>query len=613
MIEILRKIITIISSALLILSTVSCQSETAPSGENAPEVQPGKYIADMFSDKSQYRPGDSVSVTIELDNTAENAVSATLNSKLTRFGEEVSAFDAREISLAAGEKKTETVTFTPPSDDFRGYAFEARLTENGKTMDFDMHAVDVSSDWNRYPRMGYLTKFHEQPEETVRKNLDWLSKFYITGLFYYDHLNAHDKPLAGTVEAPDAEWANASNIPVDGKTLEYIRTYANSKNTMNFAYNLIYGGYDDYLQKGLKAEWGIYKDQQHADQDFHPMHESFKTLKLWLFDPGNPGFEDFYVNIHRDVFAAQKWDGMILDTLSNRPYPVYDYSGNKLSLENRYANLFEKFRKEIGIKTMINTSDGYGVDQIAANTEYDILFGEIYTNSHPSYYSVKEAIDRDYGYTKGLRGASYPAYMHFESAPSNFKFNIPGVTFFNSVINASGGNHLELGDRDMLQVVHYPANKMKMGEELEAATRRQYDFAVAYEELLRGPGLVEVQKSMQIAGHNISRLGTKNSIWAFSKENSELNMEILHFFNFETIETTNWNDPKGKQPAPTVIKAAVTKYYTDKDAQKVMIGSPDANQGILRELKFTKGSDDKGKYVEFTMDTLEYWNMVVIK
>ena len=583
-----------------------------PAVEDVAKVEAGRYIADMYADKSQYRPGEAVNMALECRNEEDEALSSVLQFRLCRFGQTVDSYPAMEIKLQPGETAVKSLSFTPPEEDFRGYSFEAYLMKDEEIQDYAMHAVDVSSDWNRYPRMGYLTKFHKQSSESVEKNLNWLSKFHITGLFYYDHINAHDEPLAGTPENPAESWNNASNVPVDGKTLQYIRQYANSKNIMNFAYNLIYGGFDDYLEKGLKAEWGIYKDTQHQDQDFHPMHESFKTLKLWLFDPGNPDYQTFYVNNHRNLFKAQPFDGMILDSLSARPYPVYDYNGNKLALDDRYTDLIQKFRTEIGTRVMFNASDGYGMEQVAAGTDYDILFGEIYTNSHPSYASIKDAVDRDYSYTQGLRGGSYPGYMHSESEPNNFKFSLPGVTFTNSVINAAGGNHLELGDRGMLHVVHYPANTMGMTDELEAATRRQYDFAVAYEELLRGPGLEEVRKKTFIQGHDTTRMGSKGAVWTFAKENQLLDAEIIHFINFETITTTDWTDPKGKQPAPTVIENAVTRYYTDKEVKQAMIASPDSHQGIMREIPFVTGEDESGRYVEFTMDTLEYWNMIVL-
>lgn len=604
--------------ALLVLALTACQGTPGePSSDpvtgEVSGTQAGRYIADMYADKSRYLPGEEVTITIEYRNEGEEALSSEVQFQLCRFGQVVDTYPAMEIELQPGETAVKTLSFTPPEEDYRGYSFEAYLMNGDEVQDYAMHAVDVSSDWNRYPRMGYLTKFHEQSDEQVEETLDWLSKFYITGLFYYDHMNAHDEPLAGTVEDPDETWNNASNVPVDGKTLAHIREYANSKNIMNFAYNLIYGGFDDYLEKGLKAEWGIYKDQNHQEQDFHPMHESFKTLKLWLFDPGNPEYQDYYVNNHRDFFKAQPFDGMILDSLSARPYPVYDYDGNLLQLDDRYAELIQKFHTEIGTRVMFNASDGYGMDQVASGTDYDILFGELYTNRHPSYASIKDAADTAYGYTQGLRGVSYPAYMHVENEPINFKFSLPGVTFTNSVINAVGGNHLELGDRGMLHVVHYPANRMTMPEEVEAATRRQYDFAVAYQELLRGPGLEEVLKKTFIEGHNTTRLGSKGAIWTFAKENQELGAEILHFINFETITTTDWTDPKGEQPAPTVIEDAVTRYYTDKEVKQVLIGSPDRSEGILQEVSFTTGEDEEnGRYVEFTMDALEYWNMVVL-
>ena len=108
-------------------------------------------------------------------------------------------------------------------------------------------------------------------------------------------------------------------------------------------------------------------------------------------------------------------------------------------------------------------------------------------------------------------------------------------------------------------------------------------------------------------------MGSKGNIWVMTKANSELDMEIIHLINFETISTTNWSDPKGKQTAPGVIENAAVRYYTDRNVKQLCVGSPDLDQGILNELSFKKGSDDRGKYIDFTLPSLEYWDMILVK
>ena len=63
---------------------------------------------------------------------------------------------------------------------------EAYLEEQGQIKDYRMTAIDVSSDWNRFPRYGYITKLDYRSDEEIATTLNRLKKHHINGLFYYD-------------------------------------------------------------------------------------------------------------------------------------------------------------------------------------------------------------------------------------------------------------------------------------------------------------------------------------------------------------------------------------------------------------------------------------------
>ncbi|HTW06250.1 MAG TPA: glycoside hydrolase family 66 protein [Acidimicrobiales bacterium] len=54
----------------------------------------------------------------------------------------------------------------------------------------------------------------------------------------------------------------------------------------------------------------------------------------------------------------------------------------------------------------------------------------------------------------------------------------------------------------------------------------------------------------------------------------------------------------------------VKYYYTSSVAPaSVYVASPDVNGGAAQSVSFSTGSDSGGKYVTFTLPSLDYWDM----
>lgn len=72
-------------------------------------------------------------------------------------------------------------------------------------------------------------------------------------------------------------------------------------------------------------------------------------------------------------------------------------------------------------------------------------------------------------------------------------------------------------------------------------------------------------------------------------------------------------DEIGKKKTPEVISDLNVVYYTDEEIKNVKLASPDYEQCKSRELPFEKGSDEKGNYITFHVNSLEYWSMVYME
>jgi dextranase len=52
------------------------------------------------------------------------------------------------------------------------------------------------------------------------------------------------------------------------------------------------------------------------------------------------------------------------------------------------------------------------------------------------------------------------------------------------------------------------------------------------------------------------------------------------------------------------------RYYVDDAIEAVYLASPDVDFGRTVRLAHTTGHDERGRYVEFTVPRLAYWDMV---
>lgn len=560
----------------------------------------GAYLKDLYTDKSMYNPGEAVKITAEVKRP-EQLSGAELTLAVCRLGETV----WEQKLPVSGEMLAAQANL--PETDFTGYSLEAYLTKEGELLDYDMSAVDVSSDWNVFPRYGYITKLDNRTDEEIQQTLDRLMKHHINGLFYYDVFDTQEKPLAGSLDLPAGEWKSLAGQTVTGDSLQKTIGAGHDRNMKSFFYNLIFGAYDNYEEKGIRPEWGLYQDDQHSRQDVHDLSGSgWETEKLWMFNPANEEWQDHFVKVHQELLAVYPFDGLQMDTLGNRNAARYDYEGNPVELDQTYTAFLQKLDEKLDTRILFNPVGGYGLLQMLNSRVCDIAYMEVWPGDCKDYLSLKRALDQIYSVTKGEYGSVIAAYMDY-SVMKGEPFNEPGIRYTNSVLMASGGSHLELGDTGMLSSEYYPGNSLRIPGDLEKELRNEYSFMVAYENLLRGTGLEEITARTWVNGEPASMDGALGQVYSFAKRKG--NTEILHLINFDGASSQAWVDSRGTQTAPAVKEDVVISQAVRHEPERVWMASPDYQEGILQELDFTY----EDGMVSFTLPYLEYWDMIVFE
>ncbi|WP_313999519.1 glycoside hydrolase family 66 protein [uncultured Paenibacillus sp.] len=574
----------------LMVFAAGCSEKKAVKPEDV--VSQG-ILQGLSTDKAAYRPGEPVSFKLELKQAASGAKA------LVRYRYLNEVIAEEEVAIEGQQAAWE---WSPPKDDGKGYMAEVYLSDKGEVKDHLNIAVDVSSDWSKFPRYGYLADFGPMSGEERTAVIERLNRFHINGIQFYDWQYKHQQPIKMEGGKPAAEWVDIANRPVAFDTVKGYIDLAQARNMKAMNYNLLFGAYEDAEQDGVKKEWGLYKDPTQTNQDKHPLPDSWAS-DIMLYDPSNPEWQQFLVDREIEAFKYLPFDGWHVDQLGDRG-PLWDGTGKSVKLPQGYVSFLKAAKERLDVDYVMNAVAQYGQAFLATQAPLEFLYTEVWSGT-PQYKNLKEIIDQNYKFSKNQMNTVLAAYMNYDLADSPGEFNTPGVLLTNSVIFASGGSHLELGE-NMLAKEYFPNKNLTVPAELEENLVRYYDFLVAYQNVLRD-GLEESELEVRASGDvEISAEAEQGKVWSFAKRKD--GRDIVQFINFTDATTMEWNDGAGTQAEPAERRDVAVSVKTDKKVSGIWVASPDYYNGSPVELAF----EQKDGQVFFKLPNLKYWDMAVI-
>ena len=572
--------------ALLLFA--SCSSDDTFNISKASSLQPAVEITsrltlELSTDKALYAPGQTISFSVKGNLPAGATVRY-------RHGADV----VEEQPLPGS-----TWTWTAPSQDFTGYLVDI-YTKNGSIETvYGTIAVDVSSDWNRFPRYGFVATYDKsKTQKTIDAEMALLNRYHINGVQFYDWHYAHHQPYT-----PDAVYTDIANREIDADVVRRYISAQHGYGMKSMFYNLCYGALDNAAQSGVKDQWYLYKDQSHSQKDCLNMSSDWKS-DIYLTDPNNTDWQKYLAAQNKEVYEHFDFDGYHIDQVGDRG-TVYDFYGNTVNLPSGFANFIKAMKQaEPGKRLVMNAVANYGQLNIANTGDVDFLYSELW-GGESQFADLLSILNQNRSYRPGA-GQVYAAYMDYECNDKS-EFNTPGVLLTDAVMFAIGADHLELGDH-MLCHEYFPNSHLAMSDDLKSQLVCYYDFFTAYEDLLRVEGqqndddIYTTTSDVTIANWP-PRLGT---VTAYTKTVDD--KKVVNLLNFVNANSLSWRDLKGDMPEPQQING-LTLAVKAGNVKRIWVASPDCYGGVAQELHFEKNADR----VVFTVPMLKYWSMIVIE
>jgi len=579
--------IIIICSISILLSSCEDYYDT----ENNPVVYGETYFnAGLHTDKACYKPGETVHFTLK------DKPSGNLKVRYYHLGK----------ILSEDNLLSDSWSWTPPGNDYKGYMADIYELINGQEKIHHNIAIDVSSDWAKFPRYGFLSSYGKLSPDEIEKNISFLNRYHINGIQFYDWMHDHQRPLAGTADTPADTWAD-----LIGRTnyLSTVKGYIDAIHTKGMKamfYNLAFGALNNAASDGVKEEWYIFKDREHSEKDDHHLDPPFRS-SIYLTNPANSEWQNYIASRHKDVYNVFDFDGYHIDQLGNRGN-VYDYNGNQVSLEDSYAPFIQSMKLASPDKKLVmNAVSQYGQQKSIAKSDVDFLYTEVWDESKTFEQLAQVIIDNN-NYSENKKSTVLAAYMNYGRSGNTGYINTPGILLANAVIFSFGGAHLELGEH-YLANEYFPNSNLQMKSETKSALVNYYDFLVAYQNLLRDGGTF-FTANIQSADGKLSFEnwpGSQGNIAVLAKKFT--NMDAIHLINFIEANSMEWRDSNGTQKEPASIPDVAIKLNVNKPVSHIWFASPDINGGVAQKVEFSQ----TGNNVVLTIPSLKYWDLVVIE
>jgi dextranase len=583
----------------------------------------GPLIRVVNYDRAAYAPGTEVSVFVTLQNTTATAFTGSIDLAMSSRGQQIGSAQSESVTaLEPGASATLTFRVRPPAINYRGYLLSIRAFDaQHKLMDEAGGAIDVSSDWLKFPRYGYVTTFTAGTNALAL--IQALNTYHINGLQFYDVNYEHHRPYS-----PNQSWPNLSNTVIDRQVVLDLIHSAHQYGMKAMDYNLWNGAYPDYLTDGSGAQlaWGQFaslcaphcgvKDQT----GYFGFPSSWAARSLLEMNPGNPGWQNYLFNNPQgevQLFEHLPYDGWHIDTLGDSAIE-YDFHGKPFWLGDSLASFVNHAKAAIGNRpVLINSVDRWNQPSVASHANVDFLYTELWGDT--ANYADLNAATRQ-ARTYSAKPIVFPAYMNTVYAQKHKNcatcfFDEASVRLVDDAMLAAGGIHFEMGDMDkMLSYIYWPGPMLHMTPSLQEADLDIANFAVAYEDLLRY-GVTDAPNTAVISGAPSSTNGSSGSVWILPKQKT--GFQMMNLINLVGNTSTAWRDEDASYRTPPEFRKLKVRFYYAgtivPGTSRLMMASPDYDHGQSVELPYEAGSDSAGQYVDFTLPRLFYWDLIYLE
>ena len=541
-----------------------------------------------------------------------------------------------------------------PAQNFTGYMAEIYVDNGTLEQTLATIGIDVSTEWGRFPRYGFVSHYgSDKTPEQVKKEVDMLNRYHMTGIQFYDWQWKHHIPFP----QDSTKWKDIGLRNVYKSSIENYINQLHGVGSKCMFYDLIYGvtgnmngntpETPDNLDKdGVSSDWG-WIDLHKKEGGGYDLHQYQYPLGSWpsiyVMNPGNQNWVNYLAGSINKVYQNFGFDGYHIDQLGHQRDAYYvnlkskNVNGKKVytdgdrrntnDFEGYFANFINRMKADNHNKYLVmNAASSFGGPNIVGTKNVEFGYNEMW-GGDDYYWNYRKIIqDNRRNNGKNTFNTVFAAYLHCRNGRPG-ELRLSSALMGEATIFALGGSRIELSGDHMLFTEYFPDDTRPMSSKLQKSIIHYYDFLTAYENYLRDNN-AEMTVSMTMDGKQVAA-------WDLSNPDPSLNehpekqtigpkpymvntystkkgdVTTIQLLNYSNVSRDNFNirDLSETMPLPNVLNNKKIVLDDSQPVARIWVASPDCLGGAPQELDFTQSS---GK-VTFTLPSLEYWTMVVVE
>jgi dextranase len=415
-------------------------------------------IRDVTTGKARHLPGETAHIAVDLHNPGP-ATNGVLTVRIRHLDAVVASF-RKEVALPAGGQHRTVFPWKTPAHDFRGYGVDVDLVVDGTLRDSRSSALDVSSDWTRFPRMGFFSEYPAGDDADALAA--GLAKFHLNAIQFYDWKWTHDRLVPVDADGqPLNVFTQVGGRVQSFQTVKDKIAALHSRNMAALSYTLMYGDSGNDAPEHL--EWAAFKKPNSTNLGDIRQHDA-GSYKIWVMDASNPGWKAHIFGQFADALDQAGFDGIHLDNLGGE----WCYKFNSdigIPEREEFPRFIDEARAALRAKhpaARLTHNDVMGnyLPEIARSSA-DVYYSEVW--SRHSYQDLRDNIReaQTAGHGKPVVLAAYINRKPWDEMgdpsqpPLPTFINDASAKLLDACIFAHGAFHIELGDDGQMLVNEY--------------------------------------------------------------------------------------------------------------------------------------------------------------
>lgn len=526
-------------------------------------------MTDLLPTKATFAPGEPIEVEVRGPD-APGTVS------LWRLDELVA-----EVVVAGGEH----VARFPPQRE-GGYGVRSLSGAHA--------ALDVLADPLSRPRYGFVS--HYEAGRDPAGLVENVRRLHLNAVQFYDWMYRHAELLPPGDE-PD-EFDDALGQRISLATVRRLAAALAEAGSLPIGYAAVYAAGRDEWPRW--SDDGLYR----ADGTPWTLGEDF----LWNVDPTSERWLEHFAADLRAAQASVGFAGFHLDQYG-APKRALRRDGSEVDLARAFPALIERLARDVpGARLIFNNVNDFPV-WTTAGASQDAVYIEVWA-PHVRLGQLAELVAkaRLLAADKGVILAAYLSAYGGEEAAASAAERLQLATVF-----SHGGTVLVHGEEGAALTEAYYVRHKTLGDDSLEATRRYYDFAVRYGDLLFDRGAVDVTRT-QIGGENleirveapvpVATDCTAGALWARAVE-TRLG-RVVSLIDLSPQDDDLWDAPKAPGRPLDGVRLSVERVA--REAPAFLFADPDDSPALV-ELEV--GHD--GRYDTVTLPPFRTWALVWLR